>query len=231
MQQFINKQLSFFFLILGFVLLTPSSLIAQNSDLGNWIMGFGQLRFHDNWSIHAEAQYRNHTVAPNIEQLLLRTGLRLHPNKHTTFLLGYGYVSGHDEDAGIGNPKSVESRIYQEMTLNHAVSRFSFEHRYRIEQRWVGDDYRNRFRYRLLASLALNKPKMGPKTYFLAFYDEVFIAPTSTPFDRNRLYGALGYRWNAKFMGQIGLLNQAVSDFNKWYLQFAIFATIDTRKD
>lgn len=231
MKRLLSKQFSIFLLAITCSLLLPTSLQAQNNDLGNWIMGFGQLRFDDNWSIHGEAQYRNHTVAPNIEQLLLRTGLRLHPNKYTTFLLGYGYVSGHDLDAGIGNPKSTESRIYQEMTLNHAVSRFSFEHRYRIEQRWVNGDYKNRFRYRLLASMALNKPKMGPKTYFLAFYDEVFLAPTNTPFDRNRLYGALGYRWNSQWMGQVGLLNQAVSDFYKWYLQFAFFVTIDTRKE
>ena len=48
-------------------------LTAQN-DTGNWLMYFGTNKISDKFSIHSEAQYRNHTISPtNIEQLLLRT--------------------------------------------------------------------------------------------------------------------------------------------------------------
>lgn len=208
----------------------PIELPAQSDVLGNWMMYFGQGRLSDDFSLHTEAQYRHHTVAPNIEQLLLRTGLRYHVAPTATLLMGYGFISSHEPDKGIGDPLTTEHRIYQELTLNQSVGRINFEHRYRVEQRWVNGDYRNRFRYRLFANMPLNRPKLEADTWFLAVYDEVFIAPTGNVFDRNRIYGALGYKVDSAFNAQVGVLNQQVGTVPKWYLQFAVFVSPDFRK-
>lgn len=218
-------------IITFFILLISSmNVVAQEDQLGNWIMYFGQNRIHDKWSIHSEVQYRNHTVAPNIEQLLLRTGLRHHFTKNFAALIGYGFIPSYDLDAGIGNPRTKEHRIYQEFIITQVIGRLNFEHRYRIEQRWVEKDYRSRFRYRLFFTIPLNHATMEDKTVFLAFYDELFVNGKKTFFDRNRLYGALGYRFNSKTNVQFGLLNQQVNDFDKWYLQFAVIFNPDLRK-
>jgi len=70
------------FLVLG------SLLGFSQQETGNWLMYFGTNKISEKFSIHSEAQYRNHTISPtNTEQLLLRTGLNYHfkPNASATY--------------------------------------------------------------------------------------------------------------------------------------------------
>ena len=195
----------------------------QTPDLGNWIMYFGQNRVSDQWSIHSEVQYRNHSVSPtNIEQLLLRTGLNYHTPGGALLTAGYGYIASYDYKSEQSEPESKEHRIWQQLILINKLSRLKFEHRYRIEQRWVNKDYRNRLRYRLMVFVPLNKPVIETGTVFLGLYDEVFLNTTGNIFDRNRLYAALGYQFSKSVQAQVGLLNQYVGDNGKYYLQFGV---------
>ena len=207
------------------------SVAAQEDELGNWLMYFGTNRLSDKFSIHSEVQYRNHTVAPvNIEQLLLRTGLNYHfaPNASVTF--GYAYVPSYIYESEQSAPETTEHRIFQQLILTNNVGKVKFEHRYRVEQRWVNGDYRNRLRYRLMAFFPLNKPSIETGTLFLGLYDEIFLNTEKVFFDRNRLYGALGYQFNNTTSAQLGLLHQRVNDFGKYYLQFALFFNPDFRR-
>ncbi len=220
---------------LSFVLLLSSMnlLHAQNQEdvLGNWLMYFGANRVSDKISLHSEVQYRNHRVAPEIEQLLLRTGVNYHfaPNAFAT--LGYAYIASHDFESEQTNPESVEHRIFQQLITTNTIGRVKFEHRYRIEQRWVNDDYRNRLRYRLMLFVPLNKPAMEPGALFLGLYDEIFLNTEQIFFDRNRLYAALGYQFDKSTNVQVGLLHQRVNAFGKYYLQFAVIYNPDFRKE
>ncbi|WP_236981019.1 DUF2490 domain-containing protein [Membranihabitans maritimus] len=211
------------FLFILFSLCSVSAALSQSPDrqTGNWLMYFGQNQLSEKFSWHTEVQYRNHDFISNIEQLLLRTGINYHINSNAQVLMGYGFIPSYDIEDSFSDPKTTEHRIYQELQLNQFLGSIKFNHRYRIEQRWVEEDYRGRFRYRLLATIPLtNKPTNAP---FLAFYDEVFLNSSGTIFDRNRLYGALGYKVNSKLSFQAGILNQQVTGFDKWYLQFAVF--------
>ena len=185
----------------------------------------------DLFSIHTEVQYRNHTVAPtNIEQLLLRTGLNYHFSSTAFATAGYGYIASHQYDSEQKHPETEEHRIWQQLIINDLLGRVKFEHRYRIEQRWVNDDYKNRLRYRLMFFIRLNKPRIEEGTFSLAFYDEIFMNTEKTFFDRNRLYGAVAYQFNQYTGVQVGMLHQQVNDFGKWYLQFALVFNTDFRK-
>ncbi len=196
---------------------------AQQSNLGNWLMYFGQNKVSNKLSIHSEVQYRNHTVAPvNIEQLLLRTGLNYHFSPNAFATIGYGYIASHIFDSPQSHPESEEHRIWQQLITTQTIGRVKFEHRYRVEQRWVNKDYKNRLRYRLMLFIPLNTPKIEKGSVFLGFYDEIFLNTAQTFFDRNRLYGAVGYQIDKATGIQVGMLNQRVNDFGKWYLQFAL---------
>ena len=204
---------------------------AQTDQMGNWIMYFGSNKISNKISIHSEVQYRNHTIAPvNTEQLLLRTGLNYHVSNHAIVTAGYGYVAGHVYESEQTTPESEESRIFQQFILTNKVGSIKFEHRYRIEQRWVNNVYKNRFRYRLMLFIPLNKKVIEKGTLFLGVYDEIFINDKQTIFDRNRLYGALGYQLSNKTGVQAGLLRQNVNGFGKTYLQFAVVFNPDFRK-
>ena len=220
--------------IFTFILLSLFSSLALAQDTkdvtGNWLMYFGQNRVSDKWSVHSEIQYRNHEVAPNtIEQLLLRTGMNYHIAPNSMVTAGYGFIASHDYDSEQSNAESTEHRIWQQLILVNKVGKLKFEHRYRVEQRWVNGDYKDRLRYRLMAFLPLNRPEIEEGAVFLGIYNEIFLNTKRTFFDRNRLYGALGYQVKDNLGVQVGLLRQRVNGFGKSHLQFAVIINTDFR--
>ena len=216
------------FILLSLVL--PIPLLAQQNDIGNWIMYFGMNKISDEFSIHTEVQYRNHTIVPNnIEQLLLRAGLNYHFSDKAFTTVGYAYISSYEFESEQKSPESEEHRIWEQFILINNIGRVKFEHRYRIEQRWVNQEYKNRFRYRIMLFVPLNKPKIEKGSLYLGLYDEIFINTKEPFFDRNRLYGALGYQFNKTTGVQVGMMYQQSNDFGKWYMQFALFFNPDFR--
>ncbi len=217
------------FLLILFLL--PYSLFAQQKETGNWLMYFGMNKVSDKFSIHTEVQYRNHTVAPvNIEQLLLRTGVNYHFSHNAFASAGYAYIANHEFESTQTHPESSEHRTWQQFILTNNISRIKFEHRYRIEQRWINGDYKSRFRYRLMLLLPLNKPKIEEGALFVSVYDEVFINGEQPFFDRNRLYGALGYQFRENSSIQLGMMNQRINSLGKWHVQIALIFNPDFRK-
>ena len=205
-------------------------LVAQG-ELGNWLMYFGQNRVSDRFSIHTEVQYRLHTVLPtDVEQLLLRTGLNYHITSNAMITAGYGYITSYDFDGDYSMADKKEHRIWQQLIMTNQLGKIKFEHRYRLEQRWVDQIYSNRLRYRVMAFIPLNRPLIEPGTWFLGIYDEIFLNTEGVFFDRNRLFAGVGYQHSKASSFQLGILNQRITSFGKWYLQFAVVINPDFRK-
>ena len=81
-----------FLLILGISFLHFSTQ-AQDSDLGNWIIYFGNKQINERINWHHEVQYRNYNAIGDLEQLLLRTGLGYNlTENNNNLLLGYGFI-------------------------------------------------------------------------------------------------------------------------------------------
>lgn len=220
-----------------FVFLMNVFLFGQSPSgtTGNWFMGFNQTRLHKNWSIHTEVQYRSFEITPNTEQLLLRGGINYHINNSALTSIGYAHITNFAFDKELLPGVQVsENRIWQQFLTRNNIGRCFFEHRYRLEQRWIQSNNNNRYldriRYLLRVTVPLNKKQIEKKTLFLSFYDEIFIHLTSTPFDRNRLYGAIGYQFLSNANIQLGCLAQTVNNITKQYLQAAVFYNIDFRK-
>jgi len=208
---------------------------APSEATGIWFMGFNQTRLHKNWSIHAEAQYRSFEITPNTEQVLLRGGVNYHINNSAFASIGYAYITNYSYDKEqLQGVQVSENRIWQQFLMRNNVGRCFFEHRYRLEQRWIQSNNNNRYldriRYLIRVTVPLNKKVVEKKTLFLSFYDEVFIHFSATPFDRNRLYGAIGYQFLPNANIQLGYLAQTVNNTTKQYLQAAIFYNVDFRK-
>jgi long-subunit fatty acid transport protein len=193
-------------------------------------MYFGTNKISEKFSIHSELQYRNHTISPtNIEQLLLRTGLNYHfkPNASATF--GYAHIGNHIYESVRKSPETEEHRIWQQLLTTNNIGRVKFEHRYRLEERFAESDFKMRFRYRLMLFVPLNRPKIETGTMYLGFYDEIFINDKATFFDRNRLYGGLGYQHADNIHFQVGVLRQETQTASKTFLQFGLIFTTDLR--
>lgn len=202
-----------------------SAQSAFDSQQGIWLMFFNRTEINDRWSIHAEIQDRYYALSRNNEQLLIRGGLNYHLKKNLWITAGYGYIESYPPENST-QPTVLEHRIWQQGLYFHNIGRLFVEHRGRLEQRFVGDQYRDRIRYRLLVNAPLNKARMGPKALFVSVYNEVFLHLEDAPYDRNRLYAALGYQFNRSVNLQAGWMAQDVKGKTRGYLQLALFANL-----
>lgn len=184
------------------------SSYSQESDLGNWLIYIGSKQVNERWNIHSEVQYRNYNAVGNLEQLLLRTGIGYTFNENkSNFLLGYGYILSENYISDTDNKVSVnEHRIFQQFISKQSIGIVSLNHRYRFEQRFIEDDFKLRFRYFLSINVPFSKKETN-KFYFSA-YNEIFLNTESAVFDRNRLYGGLGFKVNKNIKVEAGYMNQ-----------------------
>ena len=214
------------------ILITFTNANAQETgedEWGAWYMYFGTNRITDKLSIHSEAQFRFYEVAGTFNQLLLRTGLNYHLTENAIATIGYGYINTDGTFADIPNEEnSDEHRIFEQFILKNEVGKVKFEHRYRLEQRFIStqfDDFtEHRARYRLQLTYPINDK------WFLNVYDEVFINLQEPIFGQNRLYGAIGYNVKSNFSIQLGYLKNHFTGRNFDRLQLGVIFNTDFRK-
>lgn len=78
-------------------LLLAKKGFSQSSDLGNWLIYFGNKKIKKNWNWHHEVQYRNYNAICDLEQLLLRTGFGYNlTENNNNVLLGYGFINSQN---------------------------------------------------------------------------------------------------------------------------------------
>ncbi|GMN09260.1 hypothetical protein MTsPCn9_02840 [Croceitalea sp. MTPC9] len=212
-------------------------------ETGIWYMYFGMNQIAERWSIHTEAQFRYYETSSNFNQLLLRTGANYHLNPNAIATGGYAFINTDPDfsdtriifgDILVEDIRIKEHRIFQQFILKNKVWEFLFEHRYRLEQRFItfgesGDpDFQkstqHRARYRIQATLPLTN------TLFLNFYDELFINLQDNLFGQNRLYGALGVHLTDNSSVQFGWLRNQFSNAVFDRFQIGFFFNPDLRK-
>ena len=203
-------------------------------ELGNWLIFNSTIRFADHWSLFTESQLRVWEPISNPNEFFVRVAPQYHINKKMFVALGYMWTTVEPfKDDG---PDSTENRIYQQLTAKHNWGRPVIEHRLRTEQRWIEEggstDFRNRFRYRLQATVPLKTETVQAGGRFLNFYNEIFLnyGSRDETFDQNRLYGAYGFQFSKQANLQLGLLWQRRSS-SRDFFRFQIFYThnFDTR--
>ena len=193
-------------------------------------MYFGTAKFGGGpFGAHAEAQYRNHNVIGDLQQLLLRTSARYTVSDGAVLSLGYGFIRSEVEgDSDDGNN---ENRIYQEAFLPQRVSVVRLNHRFRYEQRWVDDqDFKTRYRYALFGSVPLNQDNLNRGAVYAAAYNEVFINGVGRDggpaFGQNRIYGAIGYKVTDDIGIQAGYMDQIFENGPDGQLQLSLHQNI-----
>ena len=209
--------------IIGISFLVPLLLSAQESSLGNWVLLFGNKQISKKVNWHHELQYRNYNVAGDLEQLLIRTGIGVNVAEKTNLLLGYGFIRSENY---IDNDEKVvinEHRIFQQLITKQNAGSLRMQHRYRFEQRFVEGDFRLRLRYFLGLAYPLWKDANSPKELYLSAYNEIFLNTKRDAFDRNRLYGGLGYRLNDRFRFELGYMNQFLNVGNRDQINMVCF--------
>ncbi len=205
------------------LMLSSFTMRSQDSNFGNWLIYIGNKKINSKWNLHNEIQYRNYNAIGDLEQLLIRTGLgyTFNDNKNNV-LFGYGYILSENYLDSSNEKETInEHRIFQQFTSNQKIGAVKLGHRYRFEQRFIENDFKLRFRYFLSLNVPLTKKETN--SYYLSVYNEVFLNTKTNIYDRNRLYGGLGYKVNQNLRLEIGYMNQFFKNTNRDQLNIISF--------
>jgi hypothetical protein len=214
-------------------LLFVCSVSAQNDRLNdynntNWLQTINTVSLNKKWSLHLEYQWRRENGLKYWQQSLLRIGANYKLIENITAHLGYGWIEtfpyGDFPIASAGT--FPEHRIYEQLTFRELVNKWTFTHRFRIEQRWLGKvkagtfsnreiedwTFLHRFRYQFKAQFPFWKK--DERQLYGAIADEIFIGAGKNLginiFDQNRIFAILGFRMNKNISLELGYLNQTL---------------------
>jgi hypothetical protein len=220
-----------------------------------WGAYTGTHRLSSHFSLYTEYQWRREDWAAHWQQSLLRVGLEYQIKPEVSATVGYGWIVTFpygDFPIALNTP---EHRIWEQLLTQQKIGRFHLQHRYRLEQRFVGNSsvspegvgsiegnlYSNRARCRLMVTVPIGANAMGDNTWFISASDEPFLSfgkhVGKNILDQNRLYGGLGYQFKPGKNIQIGYLQQLVMKpdgvrmENNHTLQVSVTWNIDLRRE
>jgi len=228
-------------LVLSCLSLLNRTAQAQEKEMAtqqmSWWAYFGTFRLTDKWSVWTELQLRRSDFIQEWQQVLPRAGINYHYRNNIVFTAGHAYLWTYpygEQPIPLEEPR-YEHRPWQQVVLTHESGKVTFQHRYRLEQRFLqnwsdpnpvtnlrsiepGWELQNRMRYRFLLTVPITKHATGRQKLFATFYDEIFINFGDNIgfnlFDQNRLGATLGYQVTKAFNIQTGYMNQMIQKSN-----------------
>lgn len=228
---------------LSFTVFAQKEIATQTNA---WFMYFGNHRLTDKLGLHTEYQWRRHEFISTWQQSLMRLGVDYYVTDNSMLTAGYGWIESFPYGEQPIPETFTEHRIWEQWIVNNRVGSLYINHRYRLEQRFLERPaegeyvFRQRVRYRLMLMLPLGNKNLEDKSFFAATYAEPFIGfgegIGKNILDQNRLYVALGYRFNSNVNLQIGYLNQyivkpdGIHHERNHDLQFGLTYNLDFRR-
>jgi hypothetical protein len=204
----------------------------QKSNFGNWLIYFGNQAIDNKWNWYNEVQVRNYNFIGDLEQLVLRTGIGYNlTENNNNVLLGFAYVYSERYVPAIEKKISSDTyAIYEQFITRQNFGRVFILHRYRIEERFLPDDFRMRFRYFLSFNIPVTDKAMSRHTLYFSVYNEIFLNGQTPVFDQDRVYGAMGFVINQNLRAELGVMTQIFENRNKSQLQMVFFNNIPFKK-
>ena len=198
-------------ILVCFIVLANFGVQAQESNFRTWnVLNINQ-KINQDFNFQSDIQYRSYEDLDQLQQLLIRGGIGYNlTENNNTILAGYAYIQNRTPTAIDDYAHSHEHRLYQQFNTKHALQRFNFAHRFRVEERFLENNTQFRFRYQLTATVPLNNAKLIENTWYLKAYDEIFLqAVKDKTFDRNRLGLSFGYVISPTFSLEAGYMLQS----------------------
>lgn len=197
----------------------------NDQNLHGWYVYTGDHPLNDRWGAHLEGQWRRHDAGVRPQQLLLRPALNYRISERIALSAGYAYVGTSRYGSYPAQAAFPEHRLYQQVTVKQQAARLELQHRFRIEERWIGQTapaapwrYQNRFRYMLRAVVP-----MSPQWYG-AVSNEIFLnlppRNIASPYDQNRAFTGIGRKVNPYTRIEAGYLQQSLLQRNRRVLEW-----------
>ena len=147
-----------------YLLLAVSFVVLSNSafaqpQFSGWLANFNTFKTGKKTSIHNDNQWRSSDDIKHMQTLLLRVGVNVELNKSVIATAGYAYISNRRSVMNVTG-YAPEHRIWEQLIINHKISRIATAHRFWLEQRFIsksvvqnnelkndGSVFANRIRY------------------------------------------------------------------------------------
>jgi len=194
-----------------------------------WYTYNGDHKLADRWLLHTEYQWRRIDFIRSWQQSLARVGLvykladRVQVSGGYTQFTTYPYGNYPSADLGVPVP---ENRIYEDIEVSDQFGRLKLAHRFRLEQRWIGQpsdtnprrisdwEYQHRIRYQLSGTFPLSGPTIDDGEFYLTAFDELFISfgrnVGMNVYNQNRLSGGIGYQFRDNFKLELNYFNRVL---------------------
>lgn len=204
--------------------------------MGSWNILNLRTDISSHWALFAEGQIRSLRFYHHFHYYEYKGGGTYKLDKNFSFTAGVGRYKTFSAGGDFKQPlQSNEVRTWAQMNIKNKLGRLDFEHRYRAEQRFTANGYRNRFRYRLAVTVPLNAPRLAPHTLSLQGSNEIFLTNRQPFFERNRVAVNLGYTVNENLIIQSGFLHQydyrLTDETGRTFFQIAGLFTLDLKKE
>ena len=200
---------NYFTVLIALVIINHAVFSQEKNDLGSWNIVNVTMKVNPKWSFFTEGQLRSLSFYDDFHYYELKLGAtyKIKPNFSVTG--GIGDYNTYSEGGNFLKPiQNNEIRTWAQVNLKNPFDYIIFEHRYRAEQRFTSNGYRNRFRYRLSAVVPLQGKKIEPKTFYVSVWNELFFTDKEPYFERNRLFIGGGYEFSEQLAIQTGYIHQ-----------------------
>jgi len=188
-------------------LLIPAAR-AQES-LGSWnILNISAL-VTDRVGVFGEAQIRSLRFYDHFHYYEYKGGISWKVNSQLSLLGGAGRYDTYSAGGDFRSPRlTKEYRTWLQAGLRNGMGRWKVDHRYRAEQRFTNNGYRNRFRYRIGVTWELPFQRNGKRPFYVNASNETFFTNRPPYFERNRLFAGMGWEISELLTIQCGYLHQ-----------------------
>ena len=209
------------------------SIHAQNG-LGTWNVLNFNVKIDSKWSAFVETQLRSLSFYNEFHYYEYKFGGTYKITDNFSATTGIGSYNTFDEGGNFVTPAlNMETRTWIQGNVKNKIGRVVFENRFRMEQRFTSNGFRNRYRLRLGTIIPLNKKFIEPKTIYFNMWNELFFTNREPFFERNRLLIGFGYELNKNIGLQAGYIYQFDYKINdetgRDFLNVAILYSIDLK--
>jgi hypothetical protein len=232
------------FILGGLFLSVGSKAGAQTSKIldvnrHGWFSYSGEHAVKGKWGIHFDAQWRRAEVVKQWQQYQLRPGLNYQASPNVLLTLGYVYTRTYPYGEFPVRAAFPEHRIYQQALIRQPSPSILFQHRLRLEQRFIRYPnsqpvhwtYQNRFRYLLKGELPVTRRADGSVEWYIPAFNEILLGIPPNfgfrVFDQNRIFVGIGHT-KGSVKVEAGYLNQFLGQRNGRIFEFnnTLFMTV-----
>lgn len=220
-----------------FCLLTSTTVLGQGvaNGFGSWNIGNIRVQANERWSIFVEPQIRSLQFYNQFHYYEVKGGATYRINEQLALTASIGSYQTFSEGGNFEKPQlQDEVRSWFQVAMRNQMGRVRIEHRYRLEQRFTQAGYRNRFRYRLQLITPINSMNIAPNTWYLVAWNELFLTDAEPHFERNRIFGGIGYEVSQSLAIQTGYIHQydykLTDEIGRDFLQVSVLLQFDLKK-